>query len=129
GVGGELRASQRLGQLLEIPISGTGNANPAILRAVQAIERAESRLVVVELEAGDYCAVRILDELRVHEEGGGELGALDVLALAGPVAMVERHQDPAGAEQRVELVGVAQLALRRVAFPGGLVEQAGEAGL
>ena len=126
-VDGEMRRIQYLVQRLE-RAHGDGDI-AAILGLVDAERRLHARMadagirpheILAEIEHGDI----FLIEMRQH---AGEQVHLDLLALAGLLAIVERRQDAVDHVHRADLIGEARTRRNRgLVAAAGVGNQAGQ---
>ncbi len=108
----ELGHAQAAAQRLELLLGDRGDLEPAVARLVEAVARAEPRLVRVELRDGRALAV---DEQHVGRE---HLAAVEqrrpqLLALAGVTLVVQRGEAPDDRQHRVGGVGHAEPVVHR----------------
>ena len=124
----EARQAEGDRQAGEGVVTDAGQRQPAVAGLVEAVERAEAELLLIELPRAHGATVAVEALLGRDEEARVQVGALHVLPLARAGAVLEGQQHRHGAEEAVVVVLVAHHPPdRRVALARALVEQAGEA--
>ena len=124
---GETLEPQRARQAGEAGLADAGQRQPTVAGAVQAVERSEAHLVVVELPRAHRVAVGVEVLLGGDEQAGVQMRALDVLPFAGAGTVLEGEEDGDGTEEAVVVVLVAHDPTDGTApFTCPLVQQTGE---
>ena len=128
GLGGPRRTAHRGGEAVPLRVGADGDGAPGVLAAA-GVDPVRSGL-----EAAVALPPALLTVHGVVEDGGAEelkggldLREVEVLALAGAVAVVQRRHDREHREPRRDHVGVGDGGAARVAVgPSGDVVHAGE---
>ena len=115
GIGGEVGAFEGVGESGEGPLADAGDDDPTIGRAEQAVQRTPTRLLGVEVQRRRQPALGVGALLGTQHQARVQVGAFDVLASAGAVAVGHAHQD----RHRAEVAGCRGPRCRRLGAPVG----------
>jgi hypothetical protein len=116
------------GQRGKAIILPAAHAQPAIARAIDAVQRVEPGLILVQPEAVDDLPVGIEEMFRGGPQAGVQLRRLHIIAPPRFGAAFQRHQDARGGQEAVVVILVAEHRPGgRVALAAALAQQAGPA--